>query len=71
MKLKQKPKWEHFKFQFMYRLLEVIKVSQKFCEDSLKDGERDSFNKIESLTRVDKLIEELEEIRTEILKVRS
>ena len=71
MKLKQKPKWEHFKFQLIYKLLDVIKLSKKFCEESLKSGDRNSFNKMEALGKVDKLIEDLEEIRTEIIKVRS
>ena len=71
MKLKQKPKWEHFKFQLIYKLLDIITLTKKFCEESLKSGDRDSFNKIEALGKVDKLIEDLEEIRTEIIKVRS
>ena len=71
MKLNQKPKWEHFKFQLIYKLLDVITLTKKFCEESLKSGDRNSFNKIEALGKVDKLIEELEEIRTEIIKVRS
>jgi len=71
MKLKQKPKWEHFKFQLIYKLLDIITLTKKFCEESLKNGDRDSFNKMEALGKVDKLIEELEEIRTEIIKVRS
>lgn len=71
MKLKQKPKWEHFKFQLIYKLLDVITLTKKFCEESLKSGDRNSFNKMEALGKVDKLIEELEEIRTEIIKVRS
>ena len=71
MKLKQKPKWEHFKFQLIYKLLDIIELTKKFCKESLKSGDRDSFNKIEALGKVDKLIEELEEIRTEIIKVRS
>jgi hypothetical protein len=37
----------------------------------LKNGERDAFNKIEALSKVDSCIEDLEEIRTEIIKVRS
>jgi hypothetical protein len=71
VKLKQKPKWEHFKFQLIYKLLDIITLTKKFCEESLKSGDRNSFNKIEALVKVDKLIEELEEIRTEIIKVRS
>lgn len=71
MKLKQKPKWEHFKFQLIYKLLDIITLTKKFCEESLKSGNRNSFNKMEALGKVDKLIEELEEIRTEIIKVRS
>ncbi len=71
MKLKQKPKWEHFKFQLIYKLLDVITLTKKFCEESLKSGDRNSFNKMEALGKVDKLIEDLEEIRTEIIKVRS
>ena len=71
MKWKQKPKWEHFKFQLIYKLLDIITLTKKFCEESLKSGDRNSFNKMEALGKVDKLIEELEEIRTEIIKVRS
>ena len=71
MKLKQKPKWEHFKFQLIYKLLDVITLTKKFCEESLKSGDRNSFNKMEALGKVDKLIEDLEEIRSEIIKVRS
>jgi hypothetical protein len=71
VKLKQKPKWQHFKFQLIYKLLDIITLTKKFCEESLKSGDRDSFNKIEALGKVDKLIEDLEEIRTEIIKVRS
>ena len=71
MKLKQEPKWEHFKFQLIYKLLDIITLTKKFCEESLKSGDRNSFNKMEALGKVDKLIEELEEIRTEIIKVRS
>ena len=71
MKLKQKPKWAHFKFQLIYKLLDIIALTKEFCEESLKNGDRDSFNKMEALGKVDKLIEELEEIRTEIIKVRS
>ena len=71
MKLKQKPKWEHFKFQLIYKLLDIITLTKKFCEESLKSGDRNSFNKMEALGKVDKLIVELEEIRTEIIKVRS
>jgi|TARA_B100001245_G_C22494570_1_gene251024 hypothetical protein len=71
VKLKQKPKWEHFKFQLIYKLLDIITLTKKFCEESLKSGDRNSFNKMEALGKVDKLIEELEEIRTEIIKVRS
>ena len=71
MKLNQKPKWEHFKFQLIYKLLDIITLTKKFREESLKNGDRKSFNKIEALGKVDKLIEELEEIRTEIIKVRS
>ena len=71
MKLNQKPKWEHFKFQLIYKLLDIITLTKKFCEESLKNGDRKSFNKVEALGKVDKLIEELEEIRTEIIKVRS
>jgi hypothetical protein len=71
VKLKQKPKWEHFKFQLIYKLLDVITLTKKFCEESLKSGDRNSFNKMEALGKVDKLIEDLEEIRTEIIKVRS
>ena len=66
-----KPKWEHFKFQLIYKLLDIITLTKKFCEESLKSGDRNSFNKMEALGKVDKLIEELEEIRTEIIKVRS
>ena len=71
MRLKQKPKWEHFKFQLIYKLLDIITLTKKFCEESLKSGDRNSFNKMEALGKVDKLIQDLEEIRTEIIKVRS
>ena len=54
MKLNQKPKWEHFKFQLIYKLLDIIKLTKKFCEESLKNGDRKSFNKIEALGKVDK-----------------
>jgi len=71
VRLKQKPKWEHFKFQLIYKLLDIITLTKKFCEESLKSGDRNSFNKMEALGKVDKLIQDLEEIRTEIIKVRS
>jgi|TARA_Y100000310_G_scaffold122231_1_gene120886 hypothetical protein len=71
MKLKEKPKWEHFRFQLIYKLLDIITITKKFCEESLKQGKRNSFSKVEALEKVDKLIEELEEVRTEIIKVKS
>jgi len=69
--LKKKPKWNHFKHELLYKLMDTIKVTEVFCAEALKNGERDAFNKIEALSKVDSCIEDLEEIRTEIIKVRS
>ena len=66
MKLKQKPKWEHFKFQLIYKLLDIITLTKKFCEESLKSGDRNSFNKMEALGKVDKLVKMNVRLKNEI-----